>query len=79
MRAFALAIVVIGIGLAQPALADNAGDSNSSITDILPLFVKNHCEETKVPAEQLFCGDPELNGAGVKLNKAIAEDRKSVV
>ena len=73
MRAFALAIVVIGIGLAQPALADNAGDSNSSITDILPLFVKNHCEETKVPAEQLFCGDPELNGAGVKLNKAIAD------
>jgi uncharacterized protein YecT (DUF1311 family) len=73
MRAFALAVVVMGIGLAQPAHADNAADSNPSITDILPLFVKNHCEETKVPADQLFCGDPELNAAGVKLNKAIAD------
>jgi uncharacterized protein YecT (DUF1311 family) len=68
MRAFALAMVVIGIGLAQPVHAENP-----SITDILPWFVKNHCEETKLPADQLFCGDPELNAAGVKLNKAIAD------
>jgi uncharacterized protein YecT (DUF1311 family) len=73
MRAFALAIVAIGIGLAQPAHADNATDSGRSIADILPLFIKNHCEETKVPADQLFCGDPELNAAGIRLNRAIAE------
>src|SRR3984957_5507790 len=73
MRAFALAVVVMGIRLAQQAHADNAADSNPSITDILPLFVKNHCEETKVPADQLFCCDPELSAAGVKLNKAIAD------
>ena len=73
MRAFALAIVALGIGLTPSAHADNAADSNPSMTDILPLFVKNHCEETKVPADQIFCGDPELNAAGVKLNKAIAD------
>jgi uncharacterized protein YecT (DUF1311 family) len=71
MRAFALAIVGIGIGLAQPAHADDPGVSK--ISDILPLFIRNHCEEIKVPADQLFCGDPELDAAGIKLNRAIAE------
>ncbi|MGB7221381.1 MAG: lysozyme inhibitor LprI family protein [Bradyrhizobium sp.] len=78
MRAFALAMVAIGIGLAQPAQADNAADSNRSITDILPLFTKNHCEETKVPADQLSCGDPELNATGAKLSTAIAGRLKRV-
>lgn len=73
MRAFGLALVAIGIGLALPAYADTASDSNRPITDVLPLFVKNQCETIKAPAEQLFCGDPELNAAGVKLSSAIAE------
>jgi uncharacterized protein YecT (DUF1311 family) len=73
MRALGLAIAAIGIVLALPARADNTADSNRSTADILPLFVENHCEESKVPADQLFCGDPELNAAGVKLNRAIAE------
>lgn len=73
MRALALAIVAMGMGLTQSAHADNAANSNPSIADILPLFVKNHCEEIKVPADQLFCGDPELNAASVRLNKAIAD------
>lgn len=73
MRVFALAVVAIQIGLAQPVLADNPPDSGRPITDILPLFVKNHCEEIRVPADQLFCGDPELNGIGPKLSSAIAQ------
>lgn len=73
MRAFALAMVAIGVGLAWPVHADDAANSNRSITDILPLFAKNHCEETKVPADQIFCGDPQLSTAGVKLSSAIAE------
>ena len=73
MRAFALAIAAVAIGLAQPAHADTAADSDQSIASILPLFVNNHCEETKVPADQLFCGDPQLNAAAVKLNKAVAD------
>jgi uncharacterized protein YecT (DUF1311 family) len=73
MRAFALAIMAIGIVLAQPAHADDPAVSNRPITDILPLFIKNHCEEIKAPADQLFCGAPELDAAGIKLNRAIAE------
>jgi uncharacterized protein YecT (DUF1311 family) len=73
MRAFALAILATQVALALPARADNASDSSLSITDLLPLFVRNHCEEIKVPADQLFCGDPALNAAGDKLGSAIAE------
>jgi hypothetical protein len=40
---------------------------------VLPLFVKNRCEDIRNPADQMFCGDPELNAVGVKLNAATAE------
>jgi len=73
MRAIVLAIVAIQIGLAPPARAENPVDSDRSISDILPLFGKNHCEEIKDPADQLFCGDPELNGATAGLTSAIQE------
>ena len=73
MRALGLAILAIGSGLAQPAHADDPAVSARQITDILPLFVKNRCQETKAPADQLFCGDPDLDAAGIKLNRAIAE------
>jgi uncharacterized protein YecT (DUF1311 family) len=73
MRAIVLAIIAIQVGLSHPARAENPADTDRSITDILPLFVKNRCEEIKDPADQVFCGDPELNAAGPKLNNAIAE------
>lgn len=72
MRAIVLTMMAVQMGLALPAWADDK-TSEPPITDILPLFDKNHCEETKAPAEQLFCGDPELNAAGTKLSGAIAE------
>lgn len=73
MRAIVLAVVAIGLGLAEPVEADEATGSDQSITDILPLFVKNHCGGIRAPADQIFCGDPELSAAGVRLNGAIAE------
>src|SRR5271163_3444669 len=73
MRVFALAILAIQFGLALPVRSDNASDSRLSIADILPLFARNHCEEIKVPVDQLFCGDPALNAAGDKLGSAIAK------
>jgi uncharacterized protein YecT (DUF1311 family) len=73
MRAFALVILVIQVALAPPARADDASDSSRPITGILSLFIQNHCEEIKAPADQLFCGDPKLNAAGTKLSSAIAE------
>jgi uncharacterized protein YecT (DUF1311 family) len=73
MRAIALTIIAIQIGFTQPVCAEGPLASDRSIADILPLFVKNHCGETKDPAGQMFCGDPELNAAGVRLNSANAE------
>jgi uncharacterized protein YecT (DUF1311 family) len=73
MRAFALAIVAIQIGLAQPVCAEDQRESDRSITDILPLFAKNHCEGIKDPAGQLFCGDPELSAVGGRMSGAVAE------
>ncbi|HEX9469704.1 MAG TPA: lysozyme inhibitor LprI family protein [Bradyrhizobium sp.] len=73
MRGFVLAVVAIQIGLALPARADDPPNSTRSISEMLPLFGKNHCEVFKDSAEQLFCGDPELNDAAARLNTAIQE------
>jgi len=73
MRAIALAIVAMPMMLIVPGHTENPANSERSITDILPLFVKNRCEEIRNPADQMFCGDPALGAAGAKLNAAIAE------
>jgi uncharacterized protein YecT (DUF1311 family) len=73
MRGILPAVVAILIALVPPARAENA-DADRSIGEALPLFNSNHCESIKYPAEQLFCGDPELHAISGKLNSAI-EDR----
>src|SRR5438445_11196755 len=73
MRRFGLAFVVIQIGLAHPAYAENQADADRSLSEALPLFEKNHCAAFRDPADQLFCGDHELNDAAAKLNTAIQE------
>jgi uncharacterized protein YecT (DUF1311 family) len=74
MRGIVLAIVAIQIGLAHPACAQTSGGGDPSIKAALPLFDSNQCGAIRDPAEQLFCGDPELNAASARLSKAI-EDR----
>jgi uncharacterized protein YecT (DUF1311 family) len=73
MRRIVLAVVAIQIGLALPTRAEVSADANRSISDSLPLFERNHCEVFKDLAEQLFCGDPELNAASARLNSAIQD------
>jgi uncharacterized protein YecT (DUF1311 family) len=41
------------------------------MADMLPLFAKNGCAEVRDTAEQLFCGDPELNVLVARLGKAV--------
>jgi len=41
------------------------------MADILPLFAKNGCAELRDTAEQLFCGDPDLNPLVVRLGKVV--------
>jgi uncharacterized protein YecT (DUF1311 family) len=73
MRAIVLAIVAIQIGLGHPAVAEDSPASDQSISQGLPLFGKNNCAGVKDPADQLFCGDPELNDAAARLNSAIQD------
>jgi uncharacterized protein YecT (DUF1311 family) len=73
MRAIALAAIAILSGFAQAVCAEDRQEPDRSITDTLPLFDQNHCERALDAAGQIFCGDPELNAAGVRLNSAIAE------
>jgi uncharacterized protein YecT (DUF1311 family) len=73
MRAIVLAIVAIQIGSMHPAGAESSAGSDRSISEALPLFGKNRCEEVKAPADELFCGDAELNGASVRLKSAIQD------
>jgi uncharacterized protein YecT (DUF1311 family) len=74
MRAIVLAVVAIQIGLAHPACAENSPASDQSIREMLPLFERNHCGSFGDPADQLFCGDPELSDAAAKLHGA-TQDR----
>jgi uncharacterized protein YecT (DUF1311 family) len=73
MRAIVLAIVATLMGSGHPAFAEDSPVSGRPISEALPLFDSNHCAGFRDPAEQLFCGDPELNAASVKLNSAIQD------
>jgi uncharacterized protein YecT (DUF1311 family) len=73
MRRIVLAVVAVQIGLACPALADDTAVAERPIGAMLPLFVSNHCEAIKDVADQLFCGDSDLNVVSAKLSPAIQE------
>src|ERR1700761_4300074 len=71
MRVIALTIIAIQFGLAPPVSAEGAPASDRLIGPSLPLFETNGCARISDPADQLFCGDPELNGLAAKLSDAI--------
>ncbi len=70
MRFIVLSVLAL---LALPAAPSSAqsGASDRSIADKLPLFAKNNCQQNRDPANQLFCGDPELAAAAERLSAAI--------
>jgi len=73
MRGIVLAVMAIQLALGHPARAENSGDYNPPISEALPLYEKHHCASYRDPAEQLFCGDPELSAASARLNIAIQD------
>ena len=73
MRAILSAIIAIQIGWAAPAAADTSPASDRPISETLTLFAQNSCAQLKDPAEQLFCGDPELNTLSARLNSAVRD------
>jgi uncharacterized protein YecT (DUF1311 family) len=78
MRIIWLMLIAIQLGFAGAAIAQDSSDPDHSLSEKLPLFAKNNCSRDKTPANQLFCGDPELNAAGTRLSEAV-QDRLSRV
>ena len=72
MRVVILAVAA-QLGWMLPACAEGPPETDRSLRDTLPLFEKNRCADVKDPAGQLFCGDPDLQGAGVRLNAAVQD------
>ena len=70
MRLIVLTILAL---LALPAASGFAqsGPSASSLSDRLPQFARNNCQQIRDPGNQLFCGDAELAAAAEKLSTAI--------
>ena len=70
MRFIVLSVLALLASPAAPACAQS-GTPDRSIADKLPLFARNGCQHNRDPANQLFCGDPELAAAAEKLSAAI--------
>ena len=67
MRSIVLAFFLLQLGWASPAPAQTA----SPMAGMLPLFVKNNCASLRETADQLFCGDPDLNALAPRLSAAV--------
>ena len=57
-----------------PALGQDSPDRDRSIAEALPLFAQNHCEQERNAANQLFCGDRELNAIHTPRHHDIGKD-----
>ena len=73
MRLIALAIVAAAAGWVAPAHADTAPETDRSLRQMLPLFDQNGCIHVRDLAEQLFCGDPDLHAAGLRMGAAVQD------
>jgi uncharacterized protein YecT (DUF1311 family) len=71
MRSIVTALLLLQFGWTGPALAQPATTAIRPMAEMLPLFAKNKCAELRDTAEQLFCGDPDLNAVGPKLSAAL--------
>ncbi len=70
MRSLLLAFLALGC-MQSAAAQQVVPAAKPAIADMLPLFARNNCAEVKDPAEQLFCGDPDLNALVGRLSKAV--------
>ena len=72
MRPIILALLVLQLSSAAPACAQGAApEAKRPIAEMLPLFAKNNCASLRDTADQLFCGDPDLNVLGPRLSAAV--------
>lgn len=70
MHRIVAALLALQFGWMHPASAQGTPTGAPAIAELLPLFAKNRCAEVRDAAEQLFCGDPQLNAAAARLGIA---------
>ncbi|SFK05978.1 lysozyme inhibitor LprI family protein [Bradyrhizobium sp. Gha] len=70
MRLIVLIVLALLALPAAPGFAQS-GPSAPSLSDGLPQFGRNNCQQIRDPSNQLFCGDAELAAAAEKLSTAI--------
>jgi uncharacterized protein YecT (DUF1311 family) len=68
MRRVLLLIAAVLFGLSHPLFAQDTAEPDHSISERLPA---NHCATIRDQAEQLFCGDAELNAVAARSNDAV--------
>lgn len=68
MRLIIFAFLLLQLGWTVPARAQSAP---SPMAGMLPLYAKNNCASLKETADQLFCGDPDLNALSPRLSAAV--------
>jgi uncharacterized protein len=72
VRSIALGIVALQIILGQAIPAHSQSpDLKQPVREALPLFETNNCQAIENPADQLFCGDPDLFAVANLLSSAI--------
>jgi uncharacterized protein YecT (DUF1311 family) len=73
MRPIVLALLALQIGWAAPAGAQGAAapEARRPVVETLPLSARNNCASLKDTADQLFCGDPDLNALVPRLSAAV--------
>ena len=73
MRLIVLAVLAAAAGWVAPAHADTASEADRSLRQMLPLFDQNGCIHFRDLAEHLFCGDPDLHAAGLRVGAAVQD------
>lgn len=72
MQWIVAAFLVLQLGWALPAFAQGTTpDARRTSAEMLPLFAKNNCASLKDTADQLFCGDPDLNALQSRFSAAV--------
>lgn len=80
MRSIIAMLLALQFGWTAAALSQSASpDAKRPMAEMLPLFAKNKCADLRDIAEQLFCGDPDLNALAPKLSRALESRLSRIV
>ena len=72
MRSMLAAFLALQLGWAAAPSGQTApADARPPMAEMLPLFAKNNCTDLRDIADQIFCGDSDLNALVPRLRSAL--------